>query len=220
MLKSDIPTLADLLSWCLAPGRLAPVTPPPVPLAIRSLAFCLLAVPGASGLFACRSAAPPPVTTTALRPATESRPAETAPPDWTRTLAVRPGSSLPAEPPPLAQIATLFTLTDTRMAGGQYFVAGTGYVEIDGGGTFFSGPNRKQDPYLEVTIIAVAGQTFEQCRDLLVQPSFEQNAVPDYRRGEVPVDAGNRREETGNRSNGLTVGMQARAEKIGHGTHG
>ena len=45
------------------------------------------------------------------------------------------------------------------------------------GGTFFSGPNRKQDPYLEVTIIAVVGQEFEQCRDLLVQPSFEQNSV-------------------------------------------
>ena len=30
-------------------------------------------------------------------------------------------------------------------------------------------------PYLEVTIIAVVGQAFEQCRDLLVQPSFEQN---------------------------------------------
>ena len=168
MLKSDNPTLAALLSWCCAPGRLAPVTPPPVRLAIRSLAFCLLAVPGASGLFACRSAARPPVTTAPPRPATESRPAETAPPDWTRTLAVRPGSSLPAEPPPLAQIATLFSITDARMVGGQYFVAGTGYVEIDGGGTFFSGPNRKQDPVRE---------TFEQCRDLLVQPSFEQNSV-------------------------------------------
>jgi hypothetical protein len=152
------------------------VTPPPLRLAIRSLAFCLFTVLGASGLFACRSATPA-VTTAPHRPAIESRPAETAPTDWTRTLAVRPGSSLPAESPPLAQIATLFTLTDARMAGGQYFVAGTGYVEIDGGGTFFSGPNRKQDPYLEVTIIAVVGRAFEQCRELLVQPSFEQNAV-------------------------------------------
>ena len=177
MLKSDIPTLAALLSWCLHQGRLAPVTPPPVRLAIRSLAFCLLGVLGASGLFACRSAARRPVTTAPPRPATESRPAETAPPDWTRSLAVRPGSSLPAEPPPLAQIATLFSITDARMVGGQYFVAGTGYVEIDGGGTFFSGPNRQQDPYLEVTIIAVVGQAFEQCRDLLVQPSFEGNSV-------------------------------------------
>jgi hypothetical protein len=153
------------------------VTPPPVRLAIRSLAFCIFTVLSASGLFACRSAAPAPVTTAPPRPATESRPAETAPADWTRTLAVSPGSSLPAEPPPLAQIATLFSITDARMVGGQYFVAGTGYVEIDGGGTFFSGPNRKQDPYLEVTIIAVVGQAFEQCRDLLVQPSFEQNSV-------------------------------------------
>ena len=106
------------------------------------------------------------------------------------------------------------------MAGGQYFVAGTGYVEIDGGGTFFSGPNRKQDPYLEVTIIAVAGQTFEQCRDLLVQPSFEQNAVRITGAGKFLSMPGIGAEETGNRSNGLTVGMQARAEKIGHGTHG
>ena len=153
------------------------MTPPPVRLAIRSLPLRLLAVLGVSGLFACRSAAPPPVTTAPPRPTTASRPADTALPDWTRTLTVRPGSSLPAEPTPLAQIATLFTLTDARMAGGQYFVAGTGYVETDGGGTFFAGPNRKQDPYLEVTIIAVVGQAFEQCRDLLVQPSFEQNAV-------------------------------------------
>ena len=127
---------------------------------------------------------------------------------------------MPAEPPPLAQIATLFSITDARMAGGQYFVAGTGYVEIDGGGTFFSGPNRKQDPYLEVTIIAVVGQAFEQCRDLLVQPSFEQNSVRITGTGKFTVDAGDRREETGNRSDGLTVGMQARAEKISHGTHG
>ena len=175
MLRSDNPNARGPALLVLAPGRLAPVTLPPVRLAIRSLAFCLLAALSASGLFACRSARPT-VSSAPPHPATESRPAETAP-DWTRTLAVRPGSSLPAELPSLAQIATLFSITDARMVGGQYFVAGTGYVEIDGGGTFFSGPNRKQDPYLEVTIIAVVGQAFEQCRDLLVQASFEQNSV-------------------------------------------
>ena len=71
-----------------------------------------------------------------------------------------------------------------------------GYVEIDGGGTFFSDPNRKQDPYLEVTIIAVVGQAFEQCRELLAKPSFEQNGT-DYRHRKVHLKAGNQREENG-----------------------
>lgn len=109
-----------------------------------------------------------------------SPPAQLTPPkpeDWTSTLAVPPGSSLPKEFPLLAQVVTLFTLTDARIASGQYFVAGTGYVEIDGGGTFFSGANRKQDPYLEVTIMPVGVDALTECRRILVQKSFSEHAV-------------------------------------------
>ena len=82
-------------------------------------------------------------------------------------LAVPPGSSLPKEDSPLAQIVTLFTLTDARMEGEQYFVSGKGYAEIDGGGRFFAGMNRKLDPYLEVTIVPVNTRALARCRKLL-----------------------------------------------------
>ena len=63
------------------------------------------------------------------------------------------------------------------MAGTQYFVAGTGYAEIDGGGRYFSGMNRKLDPYLEVTIIPIRGSALPQCQSLLTQESVTDHAV-------------------------------------------
>jgi hypothetical protein len=97
--------------------------------------------------------------------------------DWTKTLAVPPGSSLPRRGTPLAQVITLFEMSDARMVGERYFVTGTGYVEIDGGGRHFAGPNRKMDPYLEVTIARNNWIALDECRRLLVKHSFSDKAV-------------------------------------------
>ena len=86
------------------------------------------------------------------------QPSATDMPAWMKTLAVQPGSSLPAE-------------------GGQYFVAGSGYAEINGGGTYFCGMNRAQDPFLELTILPSGSPALEECRRLLVPASFEKHAV-------------------------------------------
>lgn len=69
---------------------------------------------------------------------------------WTRMLAVPPGSSLPQEPFAKDQTITLFTLTQTRVKKRQFFLAGSGYAEINGGGRHFAGMNRGLDPHLEV----------------------------------------------------------------------
>ena len=82
-------------------------------------------------------------------------------------------------------------------------MAGTGYVEIDGGGTYFSGSNRKVDPYIELTIMDAKSPAFEECRKLLVQESMAERAVrvsgpglftsrqgtPDRKLGIVRLDA-------------------------------
>jgi hypothetical protein len=107
--------------------------------------------------------------------APQPSPSAQGPGDLTKTLP--PGGSLPRKTSPLAQVITLFELTDARMTSGHYFVAGTGYVEIDGGGRFFAGPNRKVHPYLEVTIARANWIALDQCRRLLVKPSFADQAV-------------------------------------------
>jgi hypothetical protein len=98
-------------------------------------------------------------------------------PEWMRALAVRPGSSLPEETPLRQQVVTFFSVSEQRMEGGQYFVAGKGYAEINGGGTFFSWMNRAQDPFLELTILPSGSSALEECQRLLASTTFEKNAV-------------------------------------------
>jgi len=94
-----------------------------------------------------------------------------------KALAVKPGSSLPEETPLRQQKITFFQVSEQRVAEGQYFIGGTGYAEINGGGTFFSGMNRALDPFLEVTILPNGSPAIEECRSLLAPASFEKNAV-------------------------------------------
>ena len=56
-------------------------------------------------------------------------------------------------------------------------MAGKGYAEINGGGTFFSGMNRAHDPFLELSILQSGSSALEECRRLLVPATFEKNAV-------------------------------------------
>ncbi len=93
------------------------------------------------------------------------------------TLTVRPGSSLPEETPLRQLVITFFHVSEQRAEGGQYFVAGRGYAEINGGGTYFSGMNRAQDPFLELTILPSGSPALEECRRLLAPATFEKHAV-------------------------------------------
>ena len=97
--------------------------------------------------------------------------------EWLKALAVWPDSALPEETPLRQHVITFFNVTEHRAEGGQYFVAGRGYAEINGGGTFFSGMNRAQDPYLELTILPSGSSALEECRRLLVSATFETHAV-------------------------------------------
>ena len=66
--------------------------------------------------------------------------------EWASKLAVRPGSSLPREGAPLQQVITLFEVSQQRVVGSQFFVAGVGYVAFNGGGSTLAGLNRALDP--------------------------------------------------------------------------
>ena len=109
--------------------------------------------------------------------ATPSRPPADSEREWMNALAVKPGSSLPAETSLRQQKITFFQVSEQRAAEGQYFIAGMGYAEVNGGGTFFSGMNRAQDHFLEVTILPNGSPALEECLQLLSPASFEKNAV-------------------------------------------
>ena len=96
---------------------------------------------------------------------------------WANDLAVRPGSSLPREGASQQQVITLFEVSQQRAVGSQFFVAGVGYVAFNGGGSTFAGPNRKQDPFVELTVADRRDPRLEACRALLVPASFADNAV-------------------------------------------
>lgn len=132
--------------------------------------LCLMSAPrwmAAEQTVAAQSGAPAPI----------EQPPATDTPEWMRALAVRPGSSLPEETPLRQQVITFFSVSEQRAEGGQYFVAGKGYAEINGGGTYFSGMNRSQDPFLELTILPSGSPALEDCQHLLASTPFEKNAV-------------------------------------------
>ena len=106
-----------------------------------------------------------------------SEQAADADPDWVKALAVKPGSSLPAETSLRQQRIPFFQGSHQRIPDGRHFFAGTGYAEINAGRTFFSGMNRALDPFLEVTILPNGSPAIEECRNLLAPASFEKNAV-------------------------------------------
>jgi hypothetical protein len=97
--------------------------------------------------------------------------------DWANDLAVRPGSSLPREGASRQQVITLFEVSQQRAVGSQFFIAGVGYVAYNGGGSIFAGPNRKLDPFVELTVANRHDPELEACRALLVPASFANNAV-------------------------------------------
>lgn len=55
--------------------------------------------------------------------------------------------------------------------------SGSGYIEIKGGGTYYSGSNRAQDPFIELTITSPDAAVFQQCRELLREENLEKNAI-------------------------------------------
>jgi hypothetical protein len=97
--------------------------------------------------------------------------------DWAGELAVRPGSSLPRQGAMQPQVITLFSVSQQRDVGKQFFIAGVGYVRFDGGGTTLAGANRALDPFIELTIADRRDRILPACRALLVPASFVNNAV-------------------------------------------
>jgi len=97
--------------------------------------------------------------------------------EWAADLAVRPGSTLPLEGASQQQVATLFTVSQQRGVGKQFFIAGVGYVAFNGGGTIQAGANRQLDPFIELTIANRKDPKLVACRGLLVPVSFVENAV-------------------------------------------
>ena len=75
------------------------------------------------------------------------------------------------------QVVTFFSMDPVRNVNGAVFISGSGYVEIKGGGTYSSGMNRSQDPFLELTITKPDSPAFQQCRALLVSENLVQNAI-------------------------------------------
>lgn len=90
---------------------------------------------------------------------------------------IRPGSSLPPAGRPQQQVLTLFELSQQREAGAQFFIAGVGYVAINGGGSILAGMNRALDPFVELTIADRQDPAMPACRDLLVPASFVDRAL-------------------------------------------
>jgi len=97
--------------------------------------------------------------------------------EWARELAVRPGSSLPREGASQRQVITLFEVSQQRVVGKQFFIAGVGYVAFNGGGTTLAGFNRALDPFVELTLADRRDPGLAACRALLVPASFVDNAV-------------------------------------------
>ena len=114
-----------------------------------------------------------------LHSSTGTEPAASASPAWTRTLPVPPGDSLKGivDDGKDKQVVTLFRMDDARDVSGSVFISGSGYVEIKGGGTYYSGPNRAQNPFIELTITDPTAPEFQRCRGLLTQNSLVQNAI-------------------------------------------
>jgi hypothetical protein len=75
------------------------------------------------------------------------------------------------------QVITLFSVSQQRDVGKQFFIAGVGYVRFDGGGTTLAGANRALDPFIELTIADRRDRILPACRALLVPASFVNNAV-------------------------------------------
>jgi len=97
--------------------------------------------------------------------------------EWAADLAVRPGSTLPAEGSSQQQVVTLFEVSQQRAVGKQCFIAGVGYVAFNGGGTIQAGANRALDPFIELTIANRKDAKLAACRDLLVPVAFVDHAV-------------------------------------------
>jgi hypothetical protein len=97
--------------------------------------------------------------------------------DWASELAVRPGSTLPRQGATQSQVITLFSVSQQREIGKQFFIAGVGYVTFDGGGTTLAGYNRALDPFIELTIADRRDRMLPACLGLLVPTSFVKNAV-------------------------------------------
>ena len=97
--------------------------------------------------------------------------------EWAADLAVRPGSTLPLEGASQQQAITLFDVSQQRVVGKQFFIAGVGYVAFNGGGTIQAGPNRALDPFIELTVADHRDPKLTSCRDLLVPASFVDHAV-------------------------------------------
>ena len=96
---------------------------------------------------------------------------------WASELAVRPGSTLPRPDAPQTQAITLFQVSQQRDVDKQFFIAGVGYVAINGGGSTLSGYNRALDPFIELTIADRNDPALKACRELLVPASFVSDAV-------------------------------------------
>jgi hypothetical protein len=94
-----------------------------------------------------------------------------------REPAASPGSSLPREGRPQQQVLTLFEFSQQRDVGAQFFVAGVGYVSINGGGSILAGMNRALDPFVELTIAGRQDPMWPACRELLVPASFVDQAL-------------------------------------------
>jgi len=100
-------------------------------------------------------------------------------PPWAKELPVQPGESLKSivDDGKDKQVVTFFQVTAVRTLEKATFISGTGYVEIKGGGTYFSGMNRAQDPFIELTIMAPDAPVFQGCRELLTADTLTQNAI-------------------------------------------
>jgi hypothetical protein len=97
--------------------------------------------------------------------------------EWARELAVRPGSTLPRDGASQQQVITLFDVSQQRVVGKQFFIAGVGYVAFNGGGTTLAGMNRALDPFVELTVADRRDPGLATCRTLLVPASFVDHAV-------------------------------------------
>ena len=92
-------------------------------------------------------------------------------------LAAPPGSSLPPPDRPQQQVVTLFDITQQRDVDTRFFVAGVGYVSINGGGSVLAGMNRALDPFIELTIANGRDPVLTSCRALLTPASLATHAI-------------------------------------------
>lgn len=92
-------------------------------------------------------------------------------------LAAPPGSSLPPADRPQLQAVTLTEVSQQRDVDSQFFIAGVGYVAINGGGTVLAGMNRALDPFVELTIANRQDPILTACRGLLTPASLTGHAI-------------------------------------------